>query len=128
MTAVHLPLAELGDFNSFLRRNHFILVTWERSRHSSAPPFYAYLNADTEGLVGATVRTRVDLMEGKALVSATGDGATLDDAILDLQRKILGRTLVVGGWSPNRRYVQCPNQWKEEGAERCPCRSEGGVK
>lgn len=113
-TVVHRPLAEVTDFNSFLRRHGLTVVTQECTQFSGRWRFYAYLSADVGHVPGGALRSRVNIWEANGLAGAVAKGETADTAVLDLSRQILGRTLVVDAWGPNRRHIQCPNEWAEQ--------------
>ncbi len=55
----------------------------------------------------------VEVAEGSMLASKSGDGATPEAAIVDYARRLVGKQLVVGAYTPSRREIQCPNEWLE---------------
>ena len=54
----------------------------------------------------------VEVRDGSMLWGAYGNGNTPEEAIKDYAAKILGKYLVFGAYSNNRREFATPNEWK----------------
>lgn len=56
---------------------------------------------------------RIEISSGYILASVHGDGENPQEALMDLQRRIRGRRIVVNAGRSNKREIQCPNNWGE---------------
>jgi hypothetical protein len=82
----------------FADRHGLEMEVHERQKHIGLRRYYAHFK-DAE--VG----------EGGMLIGTAGNGDTPEEAIADYADEIAGRRLVIRAARPERRELECPNEW-----------------
>lgn len=52
-----------------------------------------------------------DVSEPGVLIGRYGNGASPEKAIEQYARELIGARLVIDAYTPERREIQCPNEW-----------------
>jgi hypothetical protein len=87
-------------FDRFCERHDLTVEIDERPRWICLPRYIASIkNGET--------------MRDGCLLGTYGNGDTEVSAVKDLERKLRGERLAVGAMTPERRNIQCPNEWEE---------------
>jgi len=85
-------------FERFCDLNSLIIEIDERPRWTGLP---RYIAAVKDG----------ETMRDGCLIGIYGNGETEASAIKDLERKLCGEMLAIRAMTPERRNIQCPNEW-----------------
>jgi hypothetical protein len=86
-------------FAEFAEIHHLVLVFHERHGTDVVNRYFCdFDHAETK--------------DDSFLVGTHGNGRTKDQALADYARELLGKVLVVGAGTKDRREIQCPDEWK----------------
>lgn len=89
------------SFEAFAEQHQLTIELRERPRHYGLPRYYAYFS-------------RVEITDGRVLISAFGDGDSKEAAIADYATRLRGSRIVFGAYTTERREMQCPNEWAKK--------------
>lgn len=90
-----------SSFEQFADAHGLVLEIHERPRsiEGDGMRFYAHFK-------------RAEVKDRGGLLSLNGNGATKQAAIEEYAKRLRGQTLVIGAYTPERREIQCPNEWQ----------------
>jgi hypothetical protein len=95
------PYSALLDFE---KENNLSLIVNERS--------FNYVKELGEDCRFYAEFEHAEVKDGAILIGRFGDGATVEEALLDYMKKISGQLLIVDAYGPARQEIQVP-EWSD---------------